>query len=118
MNNEENLFPEENKETEAEKNSADTAAESGIGVKTPWLDFMEKYPQFRAEDLPEGMAKAVSEGENPTECYLRLENERLRENLRLLKEEKLLRSTCIGSVKSAGDEEEADEFVLGLFGND
>ena len=124
MTNEECIFPEEGfavEETAGEdkKDNKKVEAEASAEVaETPWLDFLEQYPEYRAEELPEGMVEAVEKGEKPLVAYLRLENERLKENLRLMKEEGLLRRASVGSAKSCGEEEAPDEFIQGLMGKD
>lgn len=80
----------------------------------PWLRFLERFPKFKNEPLPEGLAEAASRGETPTEAYLRLENDRLEKNLRLLRVEKMLRETAVGPAKSDRAESPVDDFAGGL----
>ena len=82
--------------------------------ETPWLRFIEKYPRYAAEPLPEGMNEAVRAGEDPTMAFLRLENQRLEHDLELLRREQVLRAACMGSAKSAAVPDEPDEFAKGL----
>ena len=60
------------------------------------------------------LAYVMAKGETPTEAYLRLENDRLEKNLRLLRVEKMLRETSVGPAKSSCAENPADEFAEGL----
>lgn len=114
MTNEE-IFPEEGfpvggkeaKPPEPEQNLSD---DGGL----PWLRFLERFPKFKNEPLPEGLAEAVEKGETPTEAYLRLENDRLEKNLRLLRVEKMLRETSVGPAKSSCAESPVDGFAEGL----
>lgn len=111
----EEIFPEEGfpvggkeaKPPEPEQNLSD---DGGL----PWLRFLERFPKFKNEPLPEGLAEAVEKGETPTEAYLRLENDRLEKNLRLLRVEKMLRETSIGPAKSSCAESPVDGFAEGL----
>lgn len=111
----ENIFPEEGfpvggEEPAPEVKEPETADEEN----TPWLKFIEKYPQYMNEPLPEGMEEAVAAGETPTEAYLRLENQRLNEKLRLIKVEELLRNAAVGPAKSTAAESPEDDFAAGL----
>lgn len=91
----------------------ESASHLGEG-ETPWLRFIEKYPRYAAEPLPEGMNEAVRGGEDPTMAFLRLENQRLEHDLELLRREQVLRAACMGSAKSAAVPDEPDEFAKGL----
>lgn len=111
----ENIFPEEGfpvggQEPEPEQPEPEKAEADD----TPWLKFIEKYPQYMNEPLPEGMEEAVAAGESPTEAYLRLENRRLEERLRLIRMEELLRRASTGSAKSTAAESPEDDFAAGL----
>ncbi len=111
----ENIFPEEGFSEEEEqvrekKKDEDTLEDTD----TPWLKFVEKYPQYINEPLPEGLTEAVGAGEDPTEAYLRIENERLNEKLKLLKIEALLKNSSAGSGKSTAAENPEDDFAAGL----
>lgn len=111
----ENIFPEEGFPIGGEEPEKQPApAEEILDEDTPWLNFIEKYPQYMNEPLPEGMEEAVAAGESPTEAYLRLENERLAERLRLLRLEELLRKSSAGSARSTRAESPEDDFAAGL----
>lgn len=111
----EGIFPEEGfpvggkeaKPPEPEQNLSDDG-------DLPWLHFLERFPKFKNEPLPEGLAEAAAQGETPTEAYLRLENDRLEKNLRLLRVEKMLRETAVGPAKSSRAESPVDGFAEGL----
>ncbi len=111
----EEIFPEEGfpvggKEPEHPKPEQNLSDDGEL----PWLRFLERFPKFKNEPLPEGLQEAVEKGETPTEAYLRLENDRLEKNLRLLRVEKMLRETSVGPAKSSCAENPADEFAEGL----
>ena len=91
----------------------ESASHLGEG-ETPWLRFIEKYPRYAAEPLPEGMSEAIRAGEDPTMAFLRLENQRLEHDLELLRREQVPRAACMGSAKSAAAPDEPDEFAKGL----
>lgn len=112
----ENIFPEEGFPVGGEEPAPEEPKieETIANEDTPWLKFIEKYPQYMNEPLPEGMEEAVAAGETPTEAYLRLENQRLNEKLRLIKVEELLRNAAVGSAKSTAAESPEDDFAAGL----
>ncbi len=112
----ENIFPEEGFPVGGQETVVEEKKEIETLDKndTPWLKFIEKYPQYINEPLPEGMEEAVAAGENPTEAYLRLENQRLSEKLKLLKVEALLKNASVGSGRSTKAESPEDDFAAGL----
>lgn len=111
----ENIFPEEGFPVGGEEPAPEVKEpEIANEENTLWLKFIEKYPQYMNEPLPEGMEEAVAAGETPTEAYLRLENQRLNEKLRLIKVEELLRNAAVGPAKSTAAESPEDDFAAGL----
>lgn len=112
----ENIFPEEGFPTGGEEQPQKAADKPQEEQKldTPWLKFMEKYPQYMNEPLPEGMKEAVLKGETPVEAYLRIENARLEQNLQLMRVEKMLRNTSSGPAASSRAETPEDDFAAGL----
>jgi len=111
----ENLFPEEGFPVGGEEPApAEPEEQKAEESDTPWLKFIEKYPQYMNEPLPEGLEEAVAQGESPTEAYLRIENQRLNEKIKLLRVEELLRNASSGPAKSTCAESPEDEFAAGL----
>ncbi len=111
------FFPENTPAPPAEKPAAPAENPAPAGLQkgeTPWLDFIRAYPKYATQPLPEGLSEAVAAGEEPLTAYLRLENARLERDLQLLRTEKALRASCLGSVKSAAAPAEPDDFAKGL----
>lgn len=111
----EKMFPEEEiPETGDEHSETGENNENPAENYTPWLEFVEQYPKYMTEKLPQSVIDAVQKGENPIVGYLLGENERLGKEIQMMRAEDMLRRSSVGGASSTKAEKAGDDFAAGL----
>lgn len=104
------------KESERKEREAKEKADRETAEQKPWIDFFTRHPDVKAENLSEDLMSRVREGMTPTEAYLMLENEKLKADADIARQNKENLDRAVGSAKGNGGKVKKDPFLEGFNG--
>lgn len=91
-------------------------AESREAELSPYVDFVRRFPEVRAEDIPEQVWDRFHETGDLIGAYTEAENTRLRAQISAMEQNKKNAGTHIGSLANDRPHTPTDAFLEGLLG--